>query len=390
MFIYFIVQLVLWILLMSKILTGPINFSAKKSIPKDVDLKYMSNKFHYNCKDIALFDILCTLFKQAKKRVYISTLLISLNDKNGNVSIMLDILNSLKIDVIISYDNFTTYVVNNNCNFQQLYPNIKFIPIGQLTPLGNLSTHHRKIFIVDDYVLYTGGNFDNDYMIVDSYYVESYFLVHNNVVADNEVVNYFSATDASISPIRNKLYNNCKNNEFWINEISTKNVYNKTAISILQESLNKAKDKIIFTSNIFLPNLEILEMFENTLKRGIDVTIITNNIGYSSKGIPCYYIGHLSKYKNFHSYVSDTNKNSFHTKLIIIDDTEVVYTTFNLSEKSLLWDMENWIVIDPSIELLKSFMNYVEFLKQHSTPYDSGTYPNCILYVISYLFKYMI
>jgi cardiolipin synthase len=352
---------------------------SKKYIPTFLDLQPLVDTFHYNNEDINLIDVIYSMVKNAKKRLYISTSYICLENDciNGNIWNLMNYINekALNIDVYMFYDIVPTYITTSERTpIKKLFQNIKFTEYGYLFPTSDYCNYHKKVIISDDYIIYSGQNFDNEYLLNASYFIESFFITKNAMISNIEVNilnkqyrdgNWsFINEEPSMKNIIMK-----ENDSYWIKEIQCKQLYNKSAIILLKNKFENAKKSIIITTNYFLPSYEILEIFENALKRGVEITMVSNRIGTkNNNALYPYYVGLLiSKYKNFTSYIIKNKEFFSHSKLMIIDSEEIILSSFNITYKSIHFDYENWIIICPSAKLLENFTQFITFLKTKSS-----------------------
>lgn len=280
------------------------------------------------------------------------------------------------------------------------------IPININEALGVL---HLKGFIIDDQILYSGANLNNEYLhIYNKYRYDRYHLIRNQQLSDI-MLNYIEKELLS-SKVTNKLkyenslkkinknknhirllrrslrkscYHHYQNHNTNFNEFTITPLVGLGKKSILNQTINHltcvTRNKIILCTPYFnIPNL-LTRNLTYLLRSGKNIEIIVGdkkaNDFYIPENKPFKLIGTLPylyevnlRYflKKLQQYIDNKQliirlwkncKNGYHIKGIWIDDEWQLLTGNNLNLRSLTFDLENALLIHDPKKLLFSQKN---------------------------------
>lgn len=372
---------------------------------------YSPKEFYYT--------LLHTIY-QAYHHIYLTTLYLE-NDIGGKniINAILYIKKNrpnIKIKIIVdwyrarrsrfgestNYTNFNWYY-----DIIQKHPDIKIeiygIPIHINELLG---VFHLKGFIIDDKILYSGANINNEYLhIYDKYRYDRYHIIQNQQLS-NIMLEYIE-TKLLSSQVVNKLgnqdiskkFNNNKNNirlfrknlrkvYYNFQNTNTNNVHSCSIIplvgigknSILNKTIyhliSSTKNKIILCTPYFNIPTFLSRNLTHLLHTGKSIEIIVGdkvandfyNPNQTCKSfklintIPYLYEINLRIFlKKLQKYIHNKQLivrlwkkgiNSYHIKGLWIDDDWQLITGSNLNPRSLRCDLENALLIyDPHRKL---------------------------------------
>lgn len=302
---------------------------------------------------------------------------------------------------------------NINKNHENIIIPVYGIPVSIRETFGIL---HLKGFIIDDYVLYSGANINNDYLHQkDKYRYDRYYLIKNKQLTDtmflwinqqiksDKVVQrldinkhikknskyYVHKFRKKIRKINYQFYSNASNKELSVTPLiglGKNSLLNKTIYNLFLST----KKKLIFCTPYFnLPNLLVNNIFI-LLKKGINIEIIIGDKTASDfyipevkpfkiiSIIPYLYEVNLKKFIfRFQKYIDNKKllirlwkkeKNSFHIKGIWIDNKWILITGNNLTKRGWKLDLENGILIhDPCCKLLKECKKELYLIRNNTT-----------------------
>lgn len=286
----------------------------------------------------------------------------------------------------------------------QQYPDIEILIYGVPINIGEaLGVLHLKGFIIDDMVLYSGANINNEYLyIYDRYRYDRYHIINNKYLSNimlkyieqellsSKVTNRLGFNPFFKKKIRNKnkirlfrkklrttQYKYQGNATFY--EFSITPLVGLGKNSILNQTIyhliSSVKNRIILCTPYFnIPKVLIYNL-KHLLHTGKTVEIIvgdkTANDFYDSQqeykpfkfinALPYWYEINLRNFlKQLQKYIDSKQliirlwkdqENGYHIKGIWIDDEWQLLTGSNLNPRSLRYDLENALLIhDPLFE----------------------------------------
>lgn len=365
----------------------------------------------------------------AKKRIYISVLYLE-NDEAGNcimsslykakkkipeldISILVDWHRAQRNrfgsdDTLTNFDWYRYIALKN--------PEIKIpvygVPISKRETFGVL---HMKGLIVDDKLIYSGANINNEYFYKNKKHrYDRYQLIKNKQLTDSMVswiktniissqfINLINDINQDKKAVFNKIKKfkkilRCSEYKFTSNAnnydlsitpligLGKKSRLNKTIDNLI---LCTEKKLIICTPYFNLPN-KLIRTINYILKQNIDVEIIvcdktcndffiSNNKPFNMIGtIPYLYernlfdffnrLKHFIKIKKLTIRIWKKKENSFHLKGMWVDDKWILITGNNFNLRAWKLDLENGILIhDPLKLLLKKFNLELKLIRKHT------------------------
>ena len=360
------------------------NLSDRIITPKKIDgISQLYNKIIYNKQDLDIYNFLYTLFSEAKKSIYMSNVF-ALNLYSTKA--LFEQLNNIgkNIPVYFILDASTTYFVSGYSpeDYIKQYPNIQFKFYGKNNLSGNIATYHKKIFIIDDTIIYSGICFDQNFMYDTSYWIDSCIAIKDAKLIKHEIDLYkteFNMATDFCNIIDPAIFSYGK----IISESYTK-YEGTTGYDTLKKYLNLATKSVTITTNFFIPDDNTFGLFENILKNDIELTIITNLNARSNVRLPMYYLDKLSTYPNCKIFVTDSTNHYIHAKILAIDETYLIYTTMNITYKSIYHDCELYAIIEDR-HVIADASKFIKYLKSLCGKYEPSGYP----YFISYIFNYI-
>lgn len=273
------------------------------------------------------------------------------------------------------------------------------IPININEALGVL---HLKGFIIDDQILYSGANLNNEYLhIYNKYRYDRYHIIHNQQLS-NIMLNYIEKELLSSKIVNKlkckdslkKLKKNKKNIHLFrrnlkkicylyqgdaaFDELSIIPLVGLGKNSLLNQTIYhlicSTKNKIILCTPYFNMSKTLTRNLKNLLYTGKNIEIIVGdkiaNDFYIPENQPFKLISTLPylyeinlRYflKKMQSYIDNkqlivrlwqNNQNGYHIKGIWIDEEWQLLTGNNLNPRSLRFDLENALLIhDPKKSL---------------------------------------
>jgi len=288
-----------------------------------------------------LIDVISSLVKNCSKRVYISTLYIE--DATQEIKDVLNLLTNKKlsngVDVKIIFQENSDKCSSTE-NEKNIYTKLDF------KGYNHYSNYHTKTIIVDDYVIYFGGNFGISYMCNNSFFYSGYIIQHNHKLANIESTFFLNNYNGDI-------YNGDKMIEKYTGDtdgihVSIKPAGTTAILDQMKTLFNTATKSIRISSNTPYICEEIFDLLRNALNKGITIEFVTNNVF----GISFYYLPHymyeLMKNNKFKCYIFDDKNHFIHEKYCVIDDKTVLYTSQNLSYSSVHRDIEFSVVMNNS------------------------------------------
>ncbi|ADV33934.1 CDP-diacylglycerol--serine O-phosphatidyltransferase [Candidatus Blochmanniella vafra str. BVAF] len=304
------------------------------------------------------------------------------------------------------------------------------IPINISEILGVL---HLKGFIIDDTILYSGANLNNEYLhIYDKYRHDRYHIIKNKILSytmleyiektllNSKVTKKFNQHELlpklnknKILIFRNKLrkftYNYTNNANF--NELSISPLVGLGKNSILNQTIyhliSSVKHKIIFCTPYFnIPNT-FIRIIHSLLHQNKIIEIIVGdkiaNDFYNANqehepfkfinALPYLYEINLRLFvKKLQNFIDNkqliirlwkAGNNGYHIKGIWVDDEWQLITGSNLNPRALRFDLENALLIhDPLNELihqkkqeLNQIQSYTYLIPHYTSLQNISDYP---------------
>lgn len=269
----------------------------------------------------------------------LQTLLISKSKQGVKVRIIMDGLAS----------NLSNKSLNNlrNADIEVCVSN-SFI---KSTITGNLNNRdHRKIFIIDGKVAFTGGvNIGDEYLGLDSkkgYWRDIELKLEGYSV--NQLQSIFLANwyIAANKKIYDKIYynNNKFNNNCLVEIINSDPGSQSSSIEQLFIKLfSIAKKNIYITSPYIVLDDKMYGVILSSIARGIDVKIIIpSKPDEKIAFMPTLY--YANKLSHAGAKIYTYTKGHMHSKTIVVDDNISYIGTANLNNRSIHLDYENCVV----------------------------------------------
>lgn len=298
------------------------------------------------------------------------------------------------------------------------YPNTEIaiygIPIHVNEALGVL---HLKGFIIDDQILYSGANLNDEYLHVNTKYrYDRYHIIRNPQLSD-VMLNYIDQELLSAKVTNNlgygnslKKLKNSKNNIRLLRRNLRRVCYryqgnatfNELAISPLvglgkNSALNKtiyhliysARNKVVLCTPYFNMPTVLIRALISLLRQGINIEIIVGDKIANDFYVPAhqpftlistlpylyelnlrYFLKKLQKYvdnKRLLVRMWKEGNNGYHVKGIWVDDEWQLITGNNLNPRSVRFDLENALLVhDPRKLLFHQRNRELNMIRMHT------------------------
>ena len=295
-------------------------------------------------------DFLKTLDSQNWKRVYVSSMTMSkgfiskIIEKAPKLSTEIHIFFSLTLQSLLQEFPYYLY---------ELPKNIFIHPIF-LAP-DAVSSYHIKgaLFVGEKPIFYFfTGNFRNydeqkfsDFamkaMVKNISLVENYFnqIINQNcdsqIFLDCTLKTRFERSSSTRDLIESLVAKSCKKQRSPLSDVTISlSARNTDIMQMIHERLKNAKKSIFIQTNQF-NDLELLNILENKKKSNLDIKLL---------------IGASKNTKSFTNSFIQQNVSSteFHSKYIIIDQSEIIWTTGNFTKTAYLNPWESTFILKDS------------------------------------------
>ncbi|HEY9804548.1 MAG TPA: phospholipase D family protein [Leptolyngbyaceae cyanobacterium] len=134
--------------------------------------------------------------------------------------------------------------------------------------------------------------------------------------------------------------------------------------SALKDILKNAKQEVLLCAYSITGGAdEILEEFEDCLKRGIKFKAVINRFEQQPQDIQEYFLNIIKLYSYCHIYDFNSQTEELHSKLIIVDRSIALIGSANLSMRGMKQNYELGIIIqDEEVRAISnSFDNLIDF-----------------------------
>ena len=322
---------------------------------------YNNTITHYfdNGKD-AFEDIIQKL-KTAKRFIFIEIFILA----DGIV--WQEILKVLKektkegVEVKILVDGLNSIMRFNNDDCRELKSfNIDakiFKPISPLLTSTQNHRDHRKIFVIDNEIAYTGGiNIADEYANLYErfgYWKDSCIRIEGNAVATFTIMflqlwHVFSNTSViefeKYLPKYDKVLENADENAIYVPYTDYPNLSENVSLEIYRYMFNSANKYMYIMTPYLVIDEALVETIETAAKRGVDVKIIVPRIPdkkYVFYVNRSYYRSLVLAGAKIYEFVPGF----VHSKVYLQDNMRAVVGTANLDYRSLYMHYENGLYI---------------------------------------------
>ncbi|PLA73932.1 cardiolipin synthase [Hydrogenovibrio sp. SC-1] len=239
--------------------------------------------------------------------------------------------------------------------------------------------NHRKIFIFDGQITFTGGmNLSQDYMGQTSsserpFWIDTLFKIKGASVNHHQTIfmeDWFYTSQERLTPIAQDSSHQIDHNHATsITTIPSGPDINSDALfeSFLL-SIHAAQKNLIIASPYFIPDSAIMNALMMALKRGVNVCLITNQTSdhlIFDLGSASFIRQLLEAGGNVYCFPSRV----MHAKLMIIDQQAAFFGSANLDYRSLFLNYEISHFVSDS-QLIKTLMEWVEIKIQEAETYQ--------------------
>ena len=230
-----------------------------------------------------------------------------------------------------------------------------FAPIFSLKNITKLNLrYHRKIFIIDNKILFSGGmNLSSEYMgssFKKERWLDLMFEAHGSIVQ-----NYIDIFNSDISYINNKktIFSQCSQTKAGNHKLqalpSGPDVMGDPLLEVILDSIYNAKKRIWIITPYFIPDEFILQALKIASHKGISIKIITPR-------------------KSNHA-IADFARSSYIRSLYDFDIDVVLYEGAMIHAKAMLFDDETLILGSSNLDYRSILLNYeivtISYAKEH-------------------------
>lgn len=329
---------------------------------------YDNTDLHYfdNGKDA--FEDILSKFKSAKKFIFIEIFILS----DGIIwQEMLKILKKkaaqgVEVKLMVDGLNSVSFFRRSYCKYLKRF-NIEakiFKPVSPL--LSNTQNHrdHRKIFVIDNEVAYTGGiNIADEYANLYErfgYWKDSAVRIEGNAVSSFTIMFlqlWNVVSKSKIFDIKKYLDNNVRefdntnSDGLYVPYTDYPNLPENISLQIYRYMFNSAKRYMYIMTPYLVIDEALVDTIEAAAKRGVDVRIIVPRIPdkkYVFYVNRSYYRSLTLAGAKVYEYIPGF----IHAKVYLQDDIRAVVGTANLDFRSLYLHYENGLYLFGDINTL--------------------------------------
>lgn len=253
-----------------------------------------------------------------------------------------------------------------------------FAPIFSLKNIRKINLrYHRKIFIIDNKTLFSGGmNLSSEYMgetYESDRWLDLMFEARGDIV--QSYVDVFSSDIAYIHNHKTIL-SECKPERVGEHSLqalpSGPDVKGDALLEVVLNSIYRAKSRIWIITPYFIPDEFILQAMKIAAHKGVDVKIITPR--RSNHAIADF--ARSSYIRNLYEFGIDAvlfEGKMIHAKAMLFDDEALILGSSNLDYRSLLLNYEI-VTISYASEHIEQMHEWMESLidSEHSKLRDAG------------------
>jgi len=114
--------------------------------------------------------------------------------------------------------------------------------------------------------------------------------------------------------------------------------------------IDNATRRVVIETAYFIPNDRVKELLANAVKRGVDVTVMTNGRSSNDLGDTLFLPSLLTFSPMLDAGVEILLweagfEHTMHAKTLLIDDAVAIVGSYNMSNRSYRWDSENVVVL---------------------------------------------
>ena len=344
----------------------------EKIVSNDILHEYSFYKYFYNYVKIPIYNNTITHYfdngkdafediiqklKNAKKFIFIEIFILA----DGIV--WQEILKVLKekakegVEVKILVDGLNSILRFNNddCRYLKSF-NIDakiFKPIFPIFTLTQNHRDHRKIFVIDNEIAYTGGiNIADEYANLYErfgYWKDACVRIEGNAVESFTIMflqlwSIFSKSKLvdfeRYLPKLDKKIQNADKNAIYVPYTDYPNLPENISLEIYRYMLNSANKYMYIMTPYLVIDESLVDTIESAAKRGVDVKIIVPRIP-DKKYV--FYVNR-SYYRSLvlaGAKIYEYSPGFIHSKVYLQDDIRVVVGTANLDYRSLYMHYEN-------------------------------------------------
>lgn len=329
---------------------------------------YDNTDVHYfdNGKDA--FEDILTKMKDAKKFIFIEIFILS----DGIIwQEMLKILKEkasqgVEVKLMVDGLNSVSFFRRSYCKYLKKF-NIEakiFKPVSPL--LSNTQNHrdHRKIFVIDNEIAYTGGiNIADEYANLYErfgHWKDSAIRIEGNAVSSFTIMFlqlWEVASKSKLFEVKNYLetskreFDNTNSDGLYVPYTDYPNLPENISLQIYRYMFNSAKKYMYIMTPYLVIDEALVDTIEAAAKRGVDVRIIVPRIP-DKKYV--FYVNR-SYYRSLTlagAKVYEYMPGFIHAKVYLQDDIRAVVGTANLDFRSLYLHYENGLYLFGDINAL--------------------------------------
>lgn len=323
------------------------------------NIKYLPNGENY-------FEYLIKDLKEAKKFIFLEYFII---EDGVFWNSILDVLKEKikeNVEIKVIYDDIGCMSKLSGTYYKTLQKlGIDCVVFGKLKGTANSEFNHRshrKIFVIDGKVGYTGGvNLADEYINIGSkfgHWLDTGVRLEGTAV--NELtrmflIDFYSQTSKNDNNVERFYIDHRVQSDSIIVPFGDgpKPIYEyQVGKSVIMNILNQATKYVYITTPYLIIDNELTNCIINTVKRGVDVHIIVPHI--PDKKIvfnvtKSTYIYLIEQGVHIYEYLPGF----IHSKLYLADDVIGMIGSINLDYRSLVHSFENGVLIYKDKELLK-------------------------------------
>lgn len=116
---------------------------------------------------------------------------------------------------------------------------------------------------------------------------------------------------------------------------------------VIEEMLESAENEIHITSFVLTKAMPILKKIQSALKRGVSVTLVINDVSKQPVELIRWINSNLKKFSKFFLVdFSNSNKETFHAKLVIVDRKKALIGSANFTWSGMYSNHEVGLFIE--------------------------------------------
>lgn len=241
--------------------------------------------------------------------------------------------------------------------------------------------NHRKLFIFDNQIAFTGGmNLSQDYMGAkvtpeSPFWIDTLFEMTGDVVSHHQTIfleDWFYTSQERLTCATNTTPLKKNSKTAVITIPSGPDINSDALFESFLLSIHAAQSTLLIATPYFIPDNTIMNALVMAIKRGVNVCLITNQ----TSDHLIFDLGSASFVRQLLDVggkVYCIPSTIMHAKLMIIDQQAAFFGSANLDYRSLFLNYEICNFISDS-EVVKTLTNWAEIKIQQAQPYHSSTH----------------